>query len=66
LADCAGLFVRYYFMKIITTDTSKLERLRSSLAQGMKSPIISNFSKETFIKQMHIKYQTNKTYFEKP
>jgi hypothetical protein len=53
-------------MKIITTDTSKLERLRSSLAQGMKSPIISNFSKETFIKQMHIKYQTNKTYFEKP
>lgn len=48
------------------TDVLKLKKLRVSLSEALKSSPVLNFSKENFLKEMHIKYQTNKTLFEKP
>jgi len=44
-------------LRKIEEDDLKIENLRISLAQGLKSPAVPNFSKESFINEMHAKYQ---------
>jgi antitoxin ParD1/3/4 len=46
-------------LRRIEEEDLKLENLRRSLIEGLESPAVPNFSQESFIREMHVKYKVD-------